>query len=197
MTTTKNSDRTMLDDEEIIELYWKREEQAIQETDKKYGQYLLKIAYNIVHDLSDSEECRNDTYLGVWNAVPPYRPLVFPAFITQIMRRVAINRYKEKTSKKRIPSQLTYAIDDLSETLRHETTVESDYEARELGSLISEYVKGLPDHHQYIFVSRYYMAESVSDIAKNLGITDSTVYKHLDKIKQGLKNYLENKGVFL
>lgn len=79
-------------DEQIIELYWRREEKAIQETDKKYGQFLFRIAYNILHERLDCEECQNDTYLGVWNAIPPTRPTVFPAFITQIMRRIAINR---------------------------------------------------------------------------------------------------------
>ena len=87
-------------DETIIEMYWQREESAIKETDIKYGQFLFRIAHGILHDRLDCEECQNDTYLGIWKAIPPTRPAVFPAFITRIMRRIAINKYKEKTSKK-------------------------------------------------------------------------------------------------
>ncbi len=192
---TVQTAQTVLTDEQIIDLYWQREERAIKETDDKYGSYLYRIAYNIVHDQCDSEECQNDTYLGVWNAVPPNRPLVFPAFLTQIMRRIAISRYREKMSKKRIPSELTLAMEDLTEILHDEATVESELESIEIGRLISDYVKGLSDKQQYIFVARYYMAEPVSNIAKDLRINSSTVYKHLDKIKQGLKIFLENKGV--
>ncbi len=82
-------------DEQIIELYWERNETAIQETETKYGKMLFRIAYNILHDRLDSEECKNDTYIGVWNAIPPTKPNVFPAFITQIMRNIATKRYKE------------------------------------------------------------------------------------------------------
>ena len=192
---TVQTAQTVLTDEQIIDLYWQREERAIKETDDKYGSYLYRIAYNIVHDECDSEECQNDTYLGVWNAVPPNRPLVFPAFLTQIMRRIAISRYREKMSKKRIPTELTLAMEDLTEILHDEATVESELESIEIGRLISDYVKGLSDKQQYIFVARYYMAEPVSNIAKDLRINSSTVYKHLDKIKQGLKIFLENKGV--
>ena len=86
-------------DELIIELYWRREERAIDETDKKYGKFLFRIAYNVLHDRLDCEECRNDTYGEIWNAIPPARPSAFPAFIARIARRVAINRYNEKTAK--------------------------------------------------------------------------------------------------
>ena len=195
MTGSEKTEQAVLTDEQIIDLYWQREERAIKETDDKYGSYLYRIAYNIVHDQCDSEECQNDTYLGVWKAVPPNRPLVFPAFLTQIMRRIAISRYREKMSKKRIPSEFTLAMEDLTETLHDEATVESELESIEIGRLISDYVKGLPDKQQYIFVARYYMVEPVSDIAKDLRINGSTVYKQLDKIKQGLKIFLENKGV--
>ena len=141
----KRADRQqeIIADEQIIELYWQREERAIKETDVKYGQFLFRIAYNILHDRSDSEECQNDTYLGIWNAIPPTRPVVFPAFITQIMRRTAIDRYKEKTSKKRIPSELTVSLEELDNTLHSSESVCSECEAKELGKIISDYLRGL------------------------------------------------------
>lgn len=195
----KRADRQqeIIADEQIIELYWQREERAIKETDVKYGQFLFRIAYNILHDRSDSEECQNDTYLGIWNAIPPTRPVVFPAFITQIMRRTAIDRYKEKTSKKRIPSELTISLEELDNTLHRSDSVCSECEAKELGKIISDYLRGLSDRQQFIFIGRFYMAEPVQNIADDLGVSSSTVYKEIDKIKHGLKLNLEKNGVYV
>lgn len=189
--------QAIIADEQIIELYWQREETAIQETDKKYGQFLFRIAYNILHDRLDCEECQNDTYLGVWNAIPPTRPTVFPAFITQIMRRIAINRYKEKTSKKRIPSELTVSMEDVNETLHSDDTVEKEYAAEEVGKIINDYVRELSDRQRYIFIDRFYLAESIETIATDLSISVPTVYREIDKIKQGLKLHLERNDVFI
>lgn len=184
-------------DEQIIELYWRREEKAIQETDKKYGQFLFRIAYNILHERLDCEECQNDTYLGVWNAIPPTRPTVFPAFITQIMRRIAINRYKEKASKKRIPSELTISMEDVNGTLHGDDSVAAKYEMAEVGKIINNYVRELSDRQRYIFIDRFYLAESVETIATDLSISVPTVYREIDKIKHSLKLYLEWNDVYI
>lgn len=183
--------QTVIADEQIIELYWQREETAIQETDKKYGKFLFRIAYNILHDRSDCEECQNDTYLGVWNAIPPTRPSVFPAFITQIMRRIAINRYKEKTCKSRIPSELTVSMEDVNGFLHSSETVETEYETKEVGEIINDYVKKLTERQRYIFIDRFYLGEPVEIIASDLSISVPTVYREIDKIKQSLKLHLE------
>lgn len=184
-------------DEQIIELYWRREEKAIQETDKKYGQFLFRIAYNILHERLDCEECQNDTYLGVWNAIPPTRPTVFPAFITQIMRRIAINRYKEKASKKCIPSELTISMEDVNGTLHGDDSVAVKYEMAEVGKIINNYVRELSDRQRYIFIDRFYLAESVETIATDLSISVPTVYREIDKIKHSLKLYLEWNDVYI
>lgn len=184
-------------DETIIEMYWQREESAIKETDIKYGQFLFRIAHGILHDRLDCEECQNDTYLGIWKAIPPTRPAVFPAFITRIMRRIAINKYKEKTSKKRIPSELTSSIEDYESTLASNDTVNSDLSAEEVGRIINDYVNELPERQRYIFIARFYMAESVESIADDLNIAMATVYRELDKIKQGLKLHLEKNEVYI
>lgn len=184
-------------DEQIIELYWRREEKAIQETDKKYGQFLFRIAYNILHERLDCEECQNDTYLGVWNAIPPTRPTVFPAFITQIMRRIAINRYKEKASKKRIPSELTISMEDVNGTLHGDDSGAVKYEMAEVGKIINNYVRELSDRQRYIFIDRFYLAESVETIATDLSISVPTVYREIDKIKHSLKLYLEWNDVYI
>ena len=118
MKARSKTQHELLADERIIELYWSREESAITETDRKYGQLLYQIAHRILNDRLDSEECQNDTYLKVWNTVPPTRPTVLRSFLAKISRNLALNRYKEKNRQKRVPSQLTDAFDDLENTLR-------------------------------------------------------------------------------
>ena len=189
--------QSLASDEKIIDMYWQRDPDAIQETDQKYGKLLRNAAYNILSDLLDCEECQNDTYLGVWNAIPPTRPTVFPAFITQIMRCIAINRYKEKTSKKRIPSEYTISMEDVKDTLHSDESVENEYIAEEVGKIINDYVKSLTHRQRYIFIDRFYLAESVETIANDLSISVPTVYREIDKIKQGLKLHLERNEVYI
>jgi RNA polymerase sigma-70 factor (ECF subfamily) len=184
-------------DEHIIDMYWERDPDAIQETDQKYGPMLKNVAYNILFDPEDCEECQNDAYLGIWNAIPSARPAMFPAFIMQITRRIAINRYKEKSRKKRIPSQLTISIEELESAISSGLSVEEEYDAKELGKVISEYIRQLSERQRYIFVDRYYMAETVEKTAEDLGISPQTVYRELEKIKRGLKKYLEGKGIYV
>lgn len=193
----KKNEYALLSDDEIVELYWKRKEKAIKETERKYSQFLFKIAYNILYDRSDCEECQNDTYIGIWNAIPPTRPVVFRAFIAQIMRNIAINKYKEKTRKKHIPSEFTASFEELYDSLSSTETIEEKLEAEEVGRIISEYVRGLSKQQQYIFVGRFYMADTVENIAKELGVTPSSIYKAIDRIKKGLKCSLQGKGVYL
>lgn len=190
-------DSCYMPDNLIIELYWQRDEKAIKKTDEKYGKLLFRIVYNVLNDKSDSEEAQNDTYVDVWNSIPPARPVVFPAFIVQIARRIAIDRYRQKNSKKNIPSEFKVSMDDLCYCLKSDEEIDSKLNAVELGRLISNYVKSLSDKQQYIFVSRFYMSNSVDVIAKELNVTSSNVYKSIEKIKYGLKEYLIKKGVCL
>ncbi len=111
-----------LSDEALIELYFKRDERAISETEKKYGKLVYRIAYNVLGDHSDTEECQNDTYLKVWNEIPPTKPRVFAAFIAQITRRTAINRFRQKRGKKQIPTELTASADELYAHLKPSKT---------------------------------------------------------------------------
>ena len=185
----------VVNDDQIIDMYWQRDPNAIQETDQKYGQLLQSVAYNILYDNLDCEECRNDTYLRIWNTIPSTRPTAFFAFIVQIVRRIAIDRYREKSSQKRIPSQLTISMEDLENSVSSGLTVEEAYEAKELGKMINEYVRNLSERQRYIFFDRYYLAEPVEKTASDLSVSVQTVYREIEKIKQGLKNFLEGKGV--
>ena len=185
----------ILEDEKIIDLFWQRNENAISETDRKYGELVFKIAYNILYDKGDSEECQNDTYLDIWNAIPPTRPRVFVAFIVKIARRISIDLYRKKSSKKMIPSEFKTSIEELEYCLQGESEIDESLYAKELVKLINSYLRTLNEKQRYIFVGRFYFASSVEELAREIGTTPSNVYKALEKIKKGLKSYLARKGM--
>ena len=188
--------RAHLPDEEIVELYWNRDEKAITATDDKYRQFLFTIAYNIVHDNLDCEECLNDTYLGTWNRIPPTRPNVFQAFLSRIMRNIAVNRYKHNTAAKRVPSELTVSLEELEHCMRSDLTVEEEVAIKRLGDALNDYLCALPERDRLVFMCRYYYADKVIEIADMLGISRNTVTKYLDNIREGLKEHLIEEGIW-
>lgn len=186
----------VLTDEKIIELYWARNEQAIGETDKKYGKYLFTIAYNIVHDRLDCEECLNDTYLGTWNRIPPTRPSVLQAFLSRIMRNIAIDRFRKNTASKKVPSELMCSLEELDDCIADGMTVEEEYAVREIARVLSDYLRELPDRSEFIFVCRYYFSDYVKKIAEMLKVSEDTVYRELAEMRQGLKERLDKEGLY-
>lgn len=186
-----------LTDKQIIDLYWQRDESAIEETDKKYGRMLFRIAYNLLSDRMDCEECKNDTYVRVWNSVPPTRPRVLPAYLTEIMRRVAINKYKQKTSQRRVPSELTVSMDELRDSLQNEASPVSERDAEEIGKVINAFLRELPERRRYIFIERFYFSEPVEEIATELSVSVATVYREIERIKKDLKVYLERNDIYI
>ena len=183
-----------MSDVQIVELYWQRNEQAIKETDIKYKKFLLSVAYNIVYDTCDSEECLNDTYIGAWNSIPPARPTLLQAFLATIMRRTAIDCYKARKRQKRIASELTVSLSEVEDFVANDDDMYSETDAKELGRVISDFVRSLPDRRMYIFMSRYYFARPIKEIAKLLDCSESTVNKEIAFIKCELKEKLEKEG---
>ncbi len=189
--------KTIIADEHIVDLYWQRNNRAIKLTDEKYGKLLFRIAYNILRDRLDCEECQNDTYLGIWNAIPPHRPSVFSTFIIKIMRNTALKRYEEKNAKKRIPSEMTVCIDDLRDALQSNDTPHKMYLAKELGKVINKYIEGLTERQRYIFIGRFYMGDRLEVMAEKLHVNVSTVHREIEKIKLDLKSYLERNDIYV
>ncbi len=197
MGKSKENHSSRITDEQIIGLYCDRDEKAISETDIKYGGMLFNIAYNILYDPLDCEECKNDAYLGVWNAIPPTRPTKFSAFISKIMRNIVANRYRDKTRQKRIPSELTVSLEELQEALHSTNSPEVEYDEKELGKVIGEYIKSLTDRQQFIFMERFYFVKTIEQISKEYGIARATIDREISRIKHGLKIHLERNGVYL
>jgi RNA polymerase sigma-70 factor (ECF subfamily) len=183
-----------ISDEQIIELYWERNEQAIKETDRKYKRYLFSVIRNILSDLPDCEECLNDTYLGAWNSIPPARPLSLKAFLTVIARRIAIKRYHSNQRKKTVPSEMQVSLSELEGCIFAGNGIESELHAEELGRAISEFVSSLSQRRQFIFMSRYYVADPIDRIAKDLGLSRSMINRELAAIKSALKEKLIKEG---
>lgn len=191
---SKRTVRIPMDDEEIVELYWNRNERAIEETDFKYKKYLFSIAYNIVHDRLDSEECLNDTYLGAWKAIPPSKPNVLMAFLTTITRRIAIKRYHSNLKQREIPSEMTISLSELEDFIAGDDGIDPGFDAEKLGRVISDFVRSLSERRQFIFMSRYYVSDSIDTIASNLRLSRSMVNKELATIRSVLKEKLESEG---
>lgn len=179
-----------LSDEDIIALYWQRDEKAIEETDFKYRNYLFKVAYNIVHGEKDCEECLNDTYLATWNAIPPTRPNVLKAFLTTILRRTAVNCYHKNLRH----SEMTVSLSELEGILSDSEDMTAQMDAKELGKVVSDFMRALPARQRFIFMSRYYMAEPIDAIARELNLSRSMVNKELATVRRSLRKKLRSEG---
>ena len=184
----------MLDDRNIIELYMNRDERAIDETAEKYGAYCEKIAYNILSDKFDAEECVNDTYLRTWNSIPPTLPRTLSAFLAKITRNIAIDRYKTKHAEKR--TNVSISLDELSECVG-ERDFSDQIEIAAIGSAISRFLYGESEMNRRIFVRRYFFEDSISDIANFYRISESKVKTSLHRTRERLAKFLEKEGVYI
>ena len=190
----KQTVKMPMDDGQIVELYWERDEKAIEKTDFKYKKYLFSIAYNVIHDRLDSEECLNDTYLNAWNSMPPTKPNVLKAFLATITRRIAIKRYHHKLRQNVIPSEMTVSLSELENFVAGDGDIGADFDAKRLGRVISDFVRSLSERRQFIFMSRYYVADTIDTIASDLHLSRSMVNKELAAIRSALKEKLESEG---
>ena len=184
-------------DEKIVDLYWRRDESAVTETQLKYEKYLTKVAYNILYDLEDSMESVNDTYLRAWKAIPPHRPQVLSTFLAKITRRVAIDVVRRRTRNKRVPSEYTSSLSELEECLSDRNTPEEKMDGYLLEGAINNYLRTLPEATRNLFIGRYFYMDSLKEAAKYCGMTESKAKTLLYRTRLGLKEYLEKEGFYL
>lgn len=177
-----------MEDKEIIVLFFARSEAAIQALAAKYEKLLHKISFQILQNTEDVEECLNDTYLGVWNTVPPTEPNPLSAFVCKIMRNVSLKKYRSNTAWKR-NGAMDISLEELEAAIPV-SSAEEEWDAQELGRQINAF-HTLDKKKRILFVKRYWFADSVQDIAKTFGISENLVSVRLRRIRKELKTYLE------
>lgn len=184
----------MLEDEKIIELFFERSEQGIRELDIKYGKVCQKLSYNIVNSKQDAEECVNDAYLGVWNAVPPARPNPLLTYVCKIVRNLSLKNYEKKEAAKR-SSRYTIALEEIEGCMAGVDTVEGEMEAKELAHMIEVFLDTLTVQNRVIFLRRYWFCDSYKEIAVFMGLTEKNVSVRLARLRQKMKKYLVEREV--
>ncbi len=177
-------------DERIIEMLFDRDEQALKDTDKKYGLLCRKVAYNIIKDREEVEECVNNSYFELWNAIPPARPKSLKAYLCGIVRNIAVKIYREQTCY----SEKHTNFSELAELFKGGVKIEEQLDGKMLGAYINEFLSSIDKTNRRVFVLRYYYNTPVHNIALALKIKDSTVGTKLYRTREELKSFLIDKG---
>ena len=183
-----------MEDAAIVDLYWQRSDQAISETDRKYGKYCHTIAYNLCANNEDAEECVNDTWFSAWNLMPDKRPTILSTFLGYITRNFALDRFKAKNAQKRGGGETALVLDELHDCCTDPDTVEQQIDSRSLREAIAAFVETLKPEQQTIFIQRYWYVCPIEDIAEDLGISKSKVSVTLMRTRQKLRKHLEQEG---
>lgn len=183
-----------MDDNTIIQLYWDRSEQAIAETDTKYGTYCYSIAYNILTNREDAEESVSDTYMAAWKAMPPRRPSILSSFLGKITRHLSIDRWRSRNAYKRGGGEIILALEELGDCVSGEESAEGVLLRKELAARINRFLDALPEVERSVFLCRYWYVDSIADIAEHFGFTQSKVKTMLSRTREKLKKMLEKEG---
>lgn len=183
-----------MEDNQIVDLYWARSEEAITETDKKYGRYCHYIAYQILSNDGDAEEIVNDTYLKTWNTVPPNRPDPLKAYVGMISNQLALNRYDQKTAEKRGGGKMPLIYHELDECIADVNESEDMAENFALRDALNRFIWSLPKKTRNIFVRRYWYASSMAEIAEEFDMKENAVAMLMFRTRQKLKDFLAKEG---
>ena len=184
-----------MDDQAIIELYWERSEDAISKTAAKYGGYCYTIAYNILSNNEDAEESVNDTWLAAWNTMPPRRPKLLAAFLGKMTRFISLDRWKNRTARKRGGGEVPLVLEELEECISGDENVEKEYLQKEFAKSLNQFVENLPDVERKVFLCRYWYMDSIEDIAERFGFSESKVASMLHRTRGKLRKMLEQEGI--
>lgn len=179
-----------MDDKDILELYLRRDEEAIKQTSDKYRSYCMKIAMNILGSQEDSEECINDAYLAAWNSIPPKMPQILKAYLGKLTRNISLNRYNSQNAQKRGGGELALSLDELSDCI-----AESEKSEEQIALLIDGFLYTQTKKARQIFVRRYFYCDTVAKIAKLFGISESSVKSMLFRTRERLRRYLAENGI--
>lgn len=185
-----------MEDREIIALYFRRDERAIEQTDHKYGAYCTRIAANMLHSLEDAEECVSDAWHAAWNRIPPEEPQSLRAFLGRIVRNLSISRFRANRAARRCPG-MELLLSELEECIPAPCSIEEELSRRQLAALLSQWLRSLPREEQRLFVLRYWYGEAVQKLAGAFGCTPNAMAQRLLRLRRQLRAMLESKGVVI
>ena len=181
----------MLEDTQIVNLFFIRSEEALRETDRKYGHFCFKIAWNILENQEDAEESVSDTYLAAWKSIPPTRPSQLSAFLAKITRHISLVRWRRRSAEKRGGGEADVALEELEECVAGSNTVESTVAAKELQAALNRFLETQSEMERVLFVSRYWYLRPVKEIADKTGLSVSNVKTQLCRTRKKLRFFLE------
>lgn len=184
-----------MDDQKIIDLYWSRSESAISESNRKYGKYCYSIAYNILTNNEDAEECVSDTYMAAWKAMPPQRPSILATFLGKITRHLSIDRWRSRSRYKRGGGEIILALEELEECVSDSQTVEKAYEQKLIALVFNRFLESLQETERQIFLCRYWYLDSIADIANYYGFSNSKVTSMLYRTRKKLRAVLKKEDL--
>ena len=182
-----------MEEKKLIDLLWQRNQDAISALAEGYGHRLQRLAQNLLSSELDAQECVNDTYLAVWDSIPPQRPVPLTPYIMRLCKNIAISRLRAETAQKRSAYQLS--LQELEEAIGMDT-LERTISSRELGRAIDAFLDTLSKENRVIFLRRHWYGDSVTDIARSLSLSESNVSVRLHRTRQKLKAYLEKEGLY-
>ncbi len=181
-------------DDDILDLYFARDERAIRETDRRYGKTCMQVSMGILHSRSDAEECVSDTYMRTWNSIPPARPNSLGAYVCRIVRNLSINRLRNMTAARR-NHDLTISLDELDACIPAPAGDEpASGSIGELSRLISDFLRTVDATDRRLFMGRYFYARTVADLARETGVKEKLIYRRLEKTRDRLRSYLSERG---
>ena len=179
-----------MNDNAIIDLFFRRDQAAILEAQEQYGAYCLSVARNILDNEEDSQECLNDLWLKAWNAIPPERPRLLRAYFAKIIRNLAINRHQAQRAQKRAGDRFTLSLEELADCIPDPDTTEEALWSRELGRSLNAFLETEKEPDRVLFVRRYFSCQSCTEIARDLGLSLGQVKTRLSRMRDRLRTYL-------
>ena len=183
-----------MEDHEIVELYWDRDERAIGESERKYGGLCRGVALRVLESPDDGEECVSDTWLGAWNAIPPRRPARLGAFLGKITRNLALDRWRRDHAEKRYGGETAMALEELGEIVSGKS-LEDEVQSRELDRALDGFLRGLAKRDRELFLRRYWGTETLESLAKQTGLSLGAVHRRLGKLRESLRDHLQKEGI--
>ena len=182
-----------MEDYKIVNLYWERSERAIVETQNKYSRMLHSLSYSVLSSHEDAEECVNDTLLKAWNTMPTERPTYLGAYLSKIIRRLSLDRYRSRKRQKR--DGVETALDELADCIPSDVTIDSEWDQSRLTELIEQYLKGESQERRVMFIRRYFFAKDIAEIAEELKVTEVKVRVTLHRMRDNLRALLEKEDL--